>query len=183
MKAVNYSELRENLKANLDSVTDNEELLVVHRPKGKSIVMMTLDEYNSLQETQHLLQSKSNRDRLEKAVGNINAKRNLMKQTLVEEQPWIYFGINQPGKIISIGLKTDKKVLRKLNSLIKECQRTPFEGTGKPEALRQNLSGFWSRRITGEHRLVYKVDNDVLFIAQRTLPDSRMLEKVGKRWI
>jgi antitoxin YefM len=85
MKAVNYSELRENLKANLDSVTDNEELLVVHRPKGKSIVMMTLDEYNSLQETQHLLQSKSNRDRLEKAVENINAKRNLMKQTLVEE--------------------------------------------------------------------------------------------------
>jgi len=60
----------------------------------------------------------------------------------------------------------DKKVLRKINSLIKECQRTPFEGTGKPEALRQNLSGFWSRRITGEHRLVYKVDNDVLFIAQ-----------------
>jgi antitoxin YefM len=85
MKAVNYSELRENLKANLDSVTDNEELLVVHRPKGKSIVMMTLDEYNSLQETQHLLQSKSNRDRLEKAIENINAKRNLMKQPLVEE--------------------------------------------------------------------------------------------------
>lgn len=85
MKAVNYSELRENLKANLDSVTDNEELLVVHRPKGKSIVMMTLDEYNSLQETQHLLQSKSNRDRLEKAVENINAKRNLVKQQLVEE--------------------------------------------------------------------------------------------------
>jgi antitoxin YefM len=85
MKAVNYSELRENLKANLDSVTDNEELLVVHRPKGKSIVMMTLDEYNSLQETQHLLKSKGNRDRLEKAVENINAKRNLMKQPLVEE--------------------------------------------------------------------------------------------------
>lgn len=63
-------------------------------------------------------------------------------------------------------IETDKKVLRKINTLIKECQRTPFEGTGKPEALRQNLSGFWSRRITGEHRLVYKVDNDVLFIAQ-----------------
>jgi toxin YoeB len=63
-------------------------------------------------------------------------------------------------------IETDKKILRKLNSLIKECQRAPFEGTGKPEALRQNLSGFWSRRITGEHRLVYKVENDVLFIAQ-----------------
>lgn len=85
MKAVNYSELRENLKANLDAVTDNKELLLVHRPKGKSIVMMTLDEYNSLQETQHLLQSKSNRERLEQAVENINTKRNLMKQNLVEE--------------------------------------------------------------------------------------------------
>ncbi|WP_423126407.1 Txe/YoeB family addiction module toxin [Gaoshiqia sp. Z1-71] len=60
----------------------------------------------------------------------------------------------------------DRKVLKKINALIKECQRTPFAGTGKPEALKQNLSGFWSRRITGEHRLVYKVENDVLYIAQ-----------------
>ena len=60
----------------------------------------------------------------------------------------------------------DRKILRKINALIKECQRTPFVGTGKPEALKQNLSGFWSRRITGEHRLVYKVENDVLYIAQ-----------------
>ena len=57
----------------------------------------------------------------------------------------------------------DKKVLRKINSLIKESQRTPFNGTGKPEPLRQNLSGFWSRRITGEHRLVYKAENNILF--------------------
>jgi len=85
MKAVNYSELRENLKANLDSVTDNAELLVVHRTKGKSIVMMSLNEYNALEETLHLLQSKENRQRLESAVENINAKRNLMKQSLVEE--------------------------------------------------------------------------------------------------
>ena len=60
----------------------------------------------------------------------------------------------------------DKKILRKINSLIKECQCTPFEGIGKPEALRQNLSGYWSRRITGEHRLVYKVEDNVLYIAQ-----------------
>ncbi|HBL75104.1 MAG: toxin YoeB [Bacteroidetes bacterium GWF2_42_66] len=63
-------------------------------------------------------------------------------------------------------IDTDRKVLRKINALIKECQRTPFAGIGKPEALKQNLSGFWSRRITGEHRLVYKVENDVLYIAQ-----------------
>lgn len=51
----------------------------------------------------------------------------------------------------------DMRVLEKLNGLIEECRRDPFRGTGKPEPLRKNLSGWWSRRITGEHRLVYRV--------------------------
>lgn len=84
MKAVNYSELRQNLKANLDSVTDNEEFLVVHRPKGKSIVMMSLAEYNAIQEAIHLNKSKVNRQRLESAIENINAKTNLIKHNLSE---------------------------------------------------------------------------------------------------
>jgi toxin YoeB len=61
---------------------------------------------------------------------------------------------------------TDKKVLQKINALIKECQRTPFEGTGKPEPLKQNYTGFWSRHITGEHRLIYKPENNAVYIAQ-----------------
>ena len=51
----------------------------------------------------------------------------------------------------------DEKALDRLNALIDECLRDPFRGTGKPEPLRQNLAGWWSRRITGEHRLVYRV--------------------------
>jgi toxin YoeB len=51
----------------------------------------------------------------------------------------------------------DAKVLERINTLIGECQRHPFTGTGKPEPLRQSLTGWWSRRITGEHRLVYRV--------------------------
>lgn len=51
----------------------------------------------------------------------------------------------------------DAKVLERINALIGECLRDPFCGTGKPEPLRQNLTGWWSRRITGEHRLVYRV--------------------------
>lgn len=51
----------------------------------------------------------------------------------------------------------DAKVLERINALIGECLRDPFRGMGKPEPLRQNLSGWWSRRITGEHRLVYRV--------------------------
>jgi toxin YoeB len=51
----------------------------------------------------------------------------------------------------------DPKGLARVNALLAECKRDPFRGTGKPEALRQNLSGWWSRRITSEHRLVYRV--------------------------
>jgi toxin YoeB len=60
----------------------------------------------------------------------------------------------------------DRKILQRINKLIKEIQRTPYAGTGKPERLRFGLSGYWSRRLTAEHRIVYKVEDDSLFIAQ-----------------
>ncbi|MBO6756170.1 MAG: Txe/YoeB family addiction module toxin [Roseibium sp.] len=60
----------------------------------------------------------------------------------------------------------DKKHLHRVNELIRECVRTPFSGTGKPEPLRGPLSGWWSRRITREHRLVYRVLDDQIQIAQ-----------------
>lgn len=62
--------------------------------------------------------------------------------------------------------ETDRKMLRKLNSLIKECLRTPFEGTGKPEPLKGEFRGWWSRRIDQEHRLIYRATEDTLLIAQ-----------------
>lgn len=62
----------------------------------------------------------------------------------------------------------DKKVLKKINELIKDIQRHPFEGIGKPEPLKFDLSGCWSRRITGEHRLVYQfTKNEVLIYSCR----------------
>ncbi len=60
--------------------------------------------------------------------------------------------------------KEDKKILRKINSLIKEIQKTPFKGKGKPEPLKFDLSGLWSRRIDREHRLVYKIEKEQLLI-------------------
>jgi toxin YoeB len=60
---------------------------------------------------------------------------------------------------------TDKQTLKKINQLLKDCQRTPFEGIGKPEPLRGELSGAWSRRINGEHRLVYVVSNDEIRVS------------------
>ncbi|ANV85172.1 toxin YoeB [Picosynechococcus sp. PCC 7003] len=62
--------------------------------------------------------------------------------------------------------KTDKKILRRINGLIKEILRTPYEGTGKPEPLKHALSGYWSRRITAEHRLAYRVTEAAVEIAQ-----------------
>jgi toxin YoeB len=59
---------------------------------------------------------------------------------------------------------TDNKIFRKINKLIKDILRTPCQGIGKPEPLKHNLSGFWSRRIDQANRLVYKVENDNLVI-------------------
>jgi toxin YoeB len=61
---------------------------------------------------------------------------------------------------------TDKATLKKINSLVKEIDRTPFEGSGKPEPLKYNLTGLWSRRISLEHRLVYKIENEAIVIHQ-----------------
>lgn len=62
--------------------------------------------------------------------------------------------------------RTDKKMLERINKLIKEIQRSPFEGRGKPEPLKHGLAGYWSRRINDEHRIVYRIESDSLLIAQ-----------------
>jgi len=62
--------------------------------------------------------------------------------------------------------KQDKRMVDRINNLIRETQRESFSGIGKPEALKHALSGFWSRRITDEHRMVYRVEGDDLLIAQ-----------------
>jgi toxin YoeB len=66
--------------------------------------------------------------------------------------------------------KTDRAILAKINDLIRDARRSPFAGLGKPEPLKDNLKGYWSRRITGEHRLIYRVtgtgDSQQLEIAQ-----------------
>ena len=62
--------------------------------------------------------------------------------------------------------RADRKVLKRINTLIRDITRTPYEGIGKPEPLKHALSGYWSRRIDDEHRLVYKSKGDSVHIAQ-----------------
>lgn len=60
----------------------------------------------------------------------------------------------------------DRATLKRINALLKDIQRAPFEGIGKPEPLKHNLAGFWSRRIDEEHRLVYAIHDDTILVAQ-----------------
>lgn len=62
--------------------------------------------------------------------------------------------------------KQDKRMVERINRLMRETLREPFAGAGKPEPLKHALSGYWSRRITDEHRMVYRVEGDALMIAQ-----------------
>lgn len=121
MKVVNYKDLRVNLKKWLDSVVNDVEKLIIKRKDNKDLVVISLEEYNSLKETSFLLSGK-NRD----------------------------------------------VFIHSFNQLIKEILRDPNKGIGNPEPLKHDLQGFWSRRIDGEHRLVYLFDSDSLsFVACR----------------
>ncbi len=62
--------------------------------------------------------------------------------------------------------KTDRKIRKRINLLIQEIMGDPFTGIGKPEPLRHGLSGYWSRRINDEHRIIYKAREDAILIAQ-----------------
>ena len=62
--------------------------------------------------------------------------------------------------------KTDQSMITRINRLIKDIQREPYTGIGKPEPLKHSLAGYWSRRINDEHRIVYKAEEDQIFIAQ-----------------
>jgi toxin YoeB len=61
-------------------------------------------------------------------------------------------------------LTEDRKMFQRILRILKECQRTPFEGIGKPEPLKGNLKGLWSRRVTDEHRLIYEVTDDLIIV-------------------
>ncbi len=62
--------------------------------------------------------------------------------------------------------RNNRQILNRINLLIQEIQRSPFEGIGRPESLRHGLAGYWSRRINDEYRMVYRVDDNTLFIVQ-----------------
>ncbi|MCP9750814.1 type II toxin-antitoxin system Phd/YefM family antitoxin [Ferruginibacter sp. HRS2-29] len=84
MKVVNYTEFRNNLSENLNEVNDDGDIVIVSRSKGKNVVVMSLEEYNSIQETLHLTSTKANRKQLDIAVEEMN-KGQFVKRKLIEK--------------------------------------------------------------------------------------------------
>jgi antitoxin YefM len=84
MRVVNYSEFRSHLAQNLNAVNDDKEIVIVSRVQGKNVVVMDLDEYNSIQETLHLLGTAANRKRLEESINEMN-KGKSSKHKLIEK--------------------------------------------------------------------------------------------------
>ena len=84
MKVVNYTEFRNNLTENLDAVNEDAEIVIVFRTKGKNVVVISLDEYNSMKETLYLISTKTNRKQLDAAIDEMN-KGKFAKRKLIEK--------------------------------------------------------------------------------------------------
>lgn len=82
MKVVNYTEFRNKLAENLNQVNEDSEIMIVSRSKGKNVVVMSLEEYNAIQETLHLSSSKANRKRLDEAITEMNSGKHLKNKLI-----------------------------------------------------------------------------------------------------
>ena len=161
MKTMTYSESRAHYAETLNAVVDDREEVVITRAGHEPVVIVALSEYESLKETAYLLRSPENARRLLASIDRLEhgggIQRDLAGVKLVwDESAWADY-VWWQGQ--------DRKVLKRVNALIEDIQRNGNEGIGKPEPLRHGFQGYWSRRITEEHRLVYKVAEDEIRIA------------------
>ena len=166
--AISASEARQRLFPLLEQVnTDHEPVRITS--KAGDAVLMSADDYDSWQETVYLLRSPENARRLMEAVARDKASRTARAE--VHQVSRRAPGDGRWRGLRSINfdpdawedflfwLASDRKTARRIVRLIGEIQREPFTGIGKPEPLKGELSGYWSRRIDDEHRLVYRADD------------------------
>ena len=165
MEITSYSNFRQNLKSFLDKVFTTHAPLFVTRTNGEDVVVLSKSDYESMQETFYLLKSPKNAERLAKGLEEFENNKGQERELFEKISMKIIF-LNPGWEDYIHWQNSDKKIVKKINALIKEIQRTPFEGTGKPEPLKHQLSGWWSRRIDLEHRLVYKVEAETIHILQ-----------------
>lgn len=161
MLAVNYSEIRNNLKDYCDMTIDNLETVLITRKNDRNVVMISLEEYNNLVENAYVMSDANYYKDLVQRAKDVEDNKTIQRD-LIEK--WKYYFTKRPLMNIYIGKKNDKKTLKRLNNIIKDISRNPYEGLGKPEPLRYALQGYCSRRITLEDRIIYKVESDNLII-------------------
>ena len=123
MRTANYTDLRANLKGYIDSVIDDYDTVIINRGNGKGVVMISLDEYNSLKETEYIMSS-----------------------------PETMAAIRQGEEDIKNG--------KRIKRILLDIREHPYTGIAKPEPLKYDLTGKWSRRINEEHRIIYSVNDD-----------------------
>ena len=163
MVAVNYTNLRDNMKMYMDKVTDDYETMIVTRKNNKNVVMLSEEAYNNLMENIYVMGNKENYDWLMKGKAQLEngqysvhelSRQKMMNKVFADTgwEDYLYWQTE------------DRKTLKKINQLINDIARNGNEGIGKPEPLRGNLSGYWSRRINDKDRLIYRIDENNIYI-------------------
>ena len=162
MDTITYSEARSRFAETLDKVCDDHAPVVITRRNAASVVMMSLARLSRLRGI-HLPASQPEKcapasgvDRRTRIRWGYGAGTCRVK-LVFSEHAW--------GDCLH-WQSTDRKRLRRLNHLIQETLRSPYDGIGKPEPLKHGLAGYWPRRIDSEHRVVCKVEGDAVLIAQ-----------------
>ena len=161
MKVISFALAKGNLKTVLDDVVNAAEGTVITQRDAPNAIVMSLEYYRGLLETLYLLKSAENAGHVNRSIQSVkeglpNGEFFLMGRKLAwTESAWTDYVYWQ---------SQDKKTLKRINLLIADTLKTPFTGTGKPEMLRDTLSGFWSRRIDELNRLLYAVDGRCVIV-------------------
>jgi toxin YoeB len=148
MEALTYTTARQNLARTMDKVCDDLAPVIITRKKHRSVVMMSLEEYNGF--------SVQFMELIRVAV---------RKGSSLKENRKIVFS-TEAWEDYQYWQKNNSKILKRISSLIRESLQTPANGLGIPEPLKNVLSGYWSRRIDHTHRMVYRLHNENLEIIQ-----------------
>ncbi len=163
MLAVNYTNLRDNMKTYMDRVTDDYETMIVTRKDNKNVVMLSEETYNNLMENVYVMGNKANYDWLMESKHSLKRENPLF--TILRRCSQMNKVFTDNGWKDYVYWQTeDRKTLKKINRLIEDICRNGNEGIGKPEPLTGNLAGFWSRRINDKDRLIYKIDDENIYV-------------------
>ena len=149
MIATNFSNVRNNFKEVCDRVVHDSDIAIITRKNDENVVLMSQAQYDNLMENLHIRESKANYEWLKESMKQ--AEDGKLVNFEVEDQFMNVSFTENAWEDYLYWQKMDKKIVKRINELIKDIKRNPLKGLGKPEPLKYDLAGKWSRRITDEH--------------------------------